>query len=575
MDSYRSQDLKVDDLDAIKLPKFQRGFVWPKKKKEDFVQTLHNGYPFGTLLIYPLNSKGTEFQLLDGQQRLSTIKQYKENSLEFWKPLNRDQYEAAFNSVNELLGKEKAISESCFDKVINYGDRHRSLWALRVLEKDHDATSKMKSLIEIMGKLEDSISEFVDLEHLQIPAIVYLGDQEHIADVFANLNKGGTPLSKYEVFNAAWSEATIHLATSEDSPLQEEILQNVKKYYLDMSNDAEFEIENFSEDAFTHERTITLAEFGTALGQYVVNHLPALIPKSKTAASEIGFGLLGVVQGIDNRKLEDLYLHKQEIEDNVESILQKTELICNNLQSCFSKLLRRFRSEGDSYENGLSTTFKTLSYFAALWKFEQESAEYKTTLRNITAAYVYDALTSVWSSHGDQRLMQYQNQRNYLEPIPRKDFKEAFDRWIDDQNPGINFKGDVKCLVSIHANLSYLSASIPDGEAYELEHIVAKKKINDVDANPRQILGNSLGNCMYLPHSLNNAKSTRTLYEVKNKERYQQLIEDSSYFSESDLNEIDDLLDKKDYTAVNGYIKERAKRVADAIVDSLLASSIR
>lgn len=55
MSSYRIDELSVDQLDRISLPKFQRGFVWTKKKQEDFVQTLHDGYPFGALLVYPEN----------------------------------------------------------------------------------------------------------------------------------------------------------------------------------------------------------------------------------------------------------------------------------------------------------------------------------------------------------------------------------------------------------------------------------------------------------------------------------------------------------------------------------------
>ena len=43
MSSYRIDELSVDQLDRISLPKFQRGFVWTKKKQEDFVQTLHDG----------------------------------------------------------------------------------------------------------------------------------------------------------------------------------------------------------------------------------------------------------------------------------------------------------------------------------------------------------------------------------------------------------------------------------------------------------------------------------------------------------------------------------------------------
>ena len=50
---YETIELGVNDLDRIELPKFQRGFVWGTKKKNDFVQTLHEGLPFGALLVYP------------------------------------------------------------------------------------------------------------------------------------------------------------------------------------------------------------------------------------------------------------------------------------------------------------------------------------------------------------------------------------------------------------------------------------------------------------------------------------------------------------------------------------------
>lgn len=66
MSSYRIDELSVDQLDRISLPKFQRGFVWTKKKQEDFVQTLHDGYPFGTLLVYPENDNDKDAKYWTG-----------------------------------------------------------------------------------------------------------------------------------------------------------------------------------------------------------------------------------------------------------------------------------------------------------------------------------------------------------------------------------------------------------------------------------------------------------------------------------------------------------------------------
>ena len=112
MSSYRIDELSVDQLDRISLPKFQRGFVWTKKKQEDFVQTLHDGYPFGTLLVYPENDndKDAKLQLLDGQQRLSTIKKYRQDPLQFWKPLNRESYKSVYQSVKKMLPEGDPMS---------------------------------------------------------------------------------------------------------------------------------------------------------------------------------------------------------------------------------------------------------------------------------------------------------------------------------------------------------------------------------------------------------------------------------------------------------------------------------
>lgn len=81
---YSSLDLTIGDLERIKLPLFQRKLVWTQKKKEDFIDTLRQGLPFGAVLIYPEDQTNESMlQILDGQQRLSTILEYKKMSAPF------------------------------------------------------------------------------------------------------------------------------------------------------------------------------------------------------------------------------------------------------------------------------------------------------------------------------------------------------------------------------------------------------------------------------------------------------------------------------------------------------------
>ena len=573
---YEPITLGVSDLDRIELPKFQRGFVWSRSKKNEFVETLHNGFPFGALLVYPESEEtGSRLLLLDGQQRLSTIRKYKEDPLYFWKPNNPEDYDSYFGKINSLLSNcpdgAKAISKSDFDDLVSE-KRDLADWADEVASNDGQTRKQLRDTIK---ELRSKIHDYVNLDDLSILAIKFTGKKRHLAAVFANLNKGGMPLSKYEIYNAAWVNTKINLWPLGASKQQDEILELVKDYYTEMANNTEFDLNDFSEDELTTNRSITLSEFGTALGAYVQKNLSSLVSDTPNSINEIGFGILGIATDTDNRQLDNLNEKLDYVCDNLQGILERTEQICINLQGIFDKLLKRIKNtKSNPYETGLSTTFKTLSYFAALWNLDPNSEEYRTSLSNIRSYYVYDSWTKVWSSHGDQRLLEYYpkyHKRDYMTPIDRSAFLDAQAQWLSDATPGINFSRETKALVTIHANLSYLSSTIPHGEAFELEHIIAKKRINEVDlATNRKIYGSSLGNCMYLPRQLNNKKKEKTLYEINGSGKYDELIADSLYFSEDEFSVISSALESANFDRINEMIEGRGKRVGEDLIDRLL-----
>lgn len=574
---YSSLDLTIGDLERTKLPSFQRKLVWTQKKKEAFIDTLRQGLPFGSVLVYPEDQSNDSMLLvLDGQQRLSTILEYRKCPLRFWKPLNLDEYQKALASINALLPEEKQLNEKTFDAfypwVESEGDDSNEYadWFDEI-----ESVTVRKAVRAQLRELRNSIRSFVDLDNLKIPAIKFVGSRELIATVFSNLNQGGTPLSKYEIYNAAWVHTSIKLLPSGESALQDAILDNVKRHYNDMVNRAEFELDGFSEDELTQSREITLSELGIALGMYVQKELKALVPQGENTVAEIGFGLLGIAVGVDNRSLSKLNTYTETIDGQIQLILEKTERICVNLQDIFGKLLKRYKGKkNDEYMLGLSTTFKTLSYFAALWNLEPNSDDYRNSLENIKAYYLLDALNKSWSSHGDQRLLDYypeSKKRNYLEPVDKSRLVDAFDHWLLDATPGIQFNKEVKAITTIHANLTYLSSVIPNGDDYELEHIVPKKVINQCDdASSRSFFGSIVGNCMYLPRIDNNKKKDKTLYDVKDPSRYSTLIEASLYPQEHELRKAIDALKKKDFETANQVVLNRSHDVAEAIAEGLL-----
>ena len=75
-------DIRSEAL--IPRPEFQRRLVWSNKHKSAFIQTVLDGYPFPEIYIAagevdPDTGEGKEM-LVDGQQRLTTLKQYFEAS---------------------------------------------------------------------------------------------------------------------------------------------------------------------------------------------------------------------------------------------------------------------------------------------------------------------------------------------------------------------------------------------------------------------------------------------------------------------------------------------------------------
>ena len=566
---YEIINMSVSDLDRIDLPRFQRRFVWNRRKKESFITTLHEGLPFGAVLVYP-KSKAPDAPLLilDGQQRLSTIREFRANPLIYWKSLEHEEYTQQLNNVNECLSDERKLQEKDFDSLLEEQDDALDDW----LDDIDDKTSR-KRVRALIRQIKGLMSSYINLDSLKIPAIEFRGSQERIADVFANLNQGGVPLSKYEIYSAAWIHTEIHL---DKSKLQESILWNVKQHYADMSQNTEFELDGFSEDELTQERVVTLSELGIALGMFIRDNLKALAPQTDNAAAELGFGILGIATDTDNRKLETLINSVDDIESELSTILSKVNRICRNLQDLFSKILKRFKSsKNDEYALGISTTFKTLSYFAALWSLDPDSNDYRQSLKNIKAYYLYDALSKSWQSKGDLRLMDYypsHHRRDYLTIIKREAFIEVFNRWLSDCAPGVNFSKEITAIVTIHANLTYLAKTVSYGESFELEHIIPRKLISTHDnKNPKKVMGNSVGNCMYLPRIDNNKKKDKTLYDVNQAGRYDKLIRESLYFSQPELDMAIKAIERHEFAVANEEISRRARKVAEATIEALLA----
>lgn len=576
-----------NELKNIKIPSFQRGLVWSSSQKNDFIQTLKNNYPFGSLLLATIGNN-EDFKLLDGQQRLATIKEYDKDKLKFWKPLNIDSYHNEINKLDDLYksqeDKRGSITETEFDIILNMSTKTGDigLWLSK-----HFNQSIFEEASKIVYTLKREIEEYINLSVLTIPVIRFQGENSsELAEAFAGLNKGGVPLTKYEIYSATWVDKKIKMPN--DNELADSILDYVKKFYTNLQDNSEFELNNFSEDEITNSRKINLAEFGRALGEFVVDKIPSLMAGKQNDSDKIGFGILGIATSTENSNIASLGSDEnaKAIQEIVPKILIKADTISERLNRIFDGLLKQKvlyskNKQRIEYSTGLYSTFKILSYFASLWDSSDE--EQKLQLKNIRQYYLLDYLNSSWSGHGDQRLTDYypEHSRNYNKRVEKEELDRAFNTWLE-ENIGIkkNFSKEIKAIITIHSNLMDYGKDFI-AESTEFEHIIPKQKMLDVDNKPSHLAISSLGNGMFLPHSLNDSKQTLTIYEYKDKEKENKkldftddFISNSRYPTRDDFKQINGWLKNKEFDKVNKFIKKRAKKLTNDIVNKLCDKSL-
>ena len=99
---YKTESILFKDLGMMTKPTFQRGLRWKQKKQNELIETIREGLPFGTFLLDEKSKN--KYSILDGQQRYTTLKNYKEDMTAFMSEKDID--------VDLLIKSLMAISET-------------------------------------------------------------------------------------------------------------------------------------------------------------------------------------------------------------------------------------------------------------------------------------------------------------------------------------------------------------------------------------------------------------------------------------------------------------------------------
>ncbi len=164
-DKRKLKDVYRDFLEGniILQPDFQREFVWKKQKQEELIKSIWRGIP---LPMFYFSKNGNKSEVIDGQQRLTTI----------------------FGYLSPDAIKDKKVRNNLIKKI-----------------KIHDANKFQISKEEIVNKINEETSIWC----VEIPENGLNTNDKF--EIFRSLNLGATPLKIQEIRNAIFQKEIPYL----------------------------------------------------------------------------------------------------------------------------------------------------------------------------------------------------------------------------------------------------------------------------------------------------------------------------------------------------------------------------
>jgi len=222
------------DYVKFEIPSFQRGIRWSHKKREEFLGSLTYGWPTGVLVLTRTNqvemgqgSSEITWQVLDGQQRISTFKNLREA---FWSApwyQYSPKMQEAVKIISQLL--DKTIDDiTAAIHLMTRGDEDNP-FDIKHLDESSKFLSHVCNILGVAKPSENEksysalesaakeirtgfLSQKQELDEIPIAIVTVtpasgLSQSESRAtnaQIFSVLNSG-VKLSKYELLTATWS----------------------------------------------------------------------------------------------------------------------------------------------------------------------------------------------------------------------------------------------------------------------------------------------------------------------------------------------------------------------------------
>ena len=589
---YSYEQFTLNDIlkgKRIIVPPFQRNVVWNEKKRKEFIQTLKDGNPFGSILVH---KDGDKYTLIDGLQRVSTIKDFSLNPYKYFTYTNinedlihelvKHDFESKniFYSKTDLIAIKRCeeIQKFIFEKISENKD-----WCdIKYDYKEKFETDISREVDRMFTQISNDLHDQMDIESLIVPTIIYNGPTEELAEIFYHLNTGGVNLSKYETLSASWGTEKFVID-------DEEIISKIYEKYENIRKQSELEVEITKEELKT--KGITIFEYCYAISEILrgkENRYDIILGKNKKSTDPVGFETLSLICGLKVNKAEGLYSKLKNCKNENFFIELKKAIVAT-----FDTLLETLKPwiiAKNGEENTIDSTYMiyhmAMSYFRNNYKVNIE--EYtinnisntdwnKKYKKNLYLYYFKDYISDYWKKNRQvqdlmRELQNPESLNKYTKTISNDEWAKALSILKDNQLEEVTSQINIKAKMFIDYLVKFKIKKNRALEKYfdkniDYEHIIPQQKIStQLTSSEKKIFPiSSLGNICYLASKDNRAKHENTLYEYSedrpsfslNKE-YLELI---SYPTKEEIN----FIDNRSEEFKNRYREFITKRIEELI----------
>ena len=194
----------------LKIPDFQRSFVWKEKKKYQLLESLFKGFPIGAITLYEDNGA---YYIIDGLQRINTLKQYltSPNKVisfkEFFEKVQKKIEEFfAKNDIELTMKQIKQCIQDWYNSLDSLYEYERVSVLYNVIKESSPAVLEKLNDLQLVEELRDVLKSEIEISHDAIAIIIYKGDKEDLPALFKNINTGSVALSQYEILQSVWTD---------------------------------------------------------------------------------------------------------------------------------------------------------------------------------------------------------------------------------------------------------------------------------------------------------------------------------------------------------------------------------